>query len=1089
MGTEENEAIEGKICGLLALGNGVLAVRVITAALPSISEEQICCALVRLCEKEAVAIDGAGVHLCGAIDNVAEEGLGAGSPTIEQLEESPAIAEGDASDLGSSLIPPIGEKEELLGSTNEPDYSDTYLPEDEIDAMLERMGYVKSGTSRTPAARDEGRNDGSHTKTKVLEESVAADPVVADSSVKCLNLKTRAANYCTRDGVRRIEDLVRVLPMLGEVRGLGFGSIEEIRTKLARAARPLSRPAGEEQMGALCSLSGSREFVFDMFGVLCVADGRSVGGDALADGETADRDMGRPVFGWKLIEPQRFCSSYSEQANDLVGRLQDCLAFRGLPLNVEALRVTMLPRMEQLMAEHGGDIEGALGEFAQLVTELEADEHALIACTCELRRRARKLIKGASKGKGKGGISVVVPQGACWTGAAHRVEADNPTLSFDSEARILTVRLPTLKSWLGTLKPGHAQALSLRLQGETLEQAGNILGLTRERIRQITVKVLDKRPALEEDRYRSLFDSYQMTREQFCAITGESDEVYGYLALTKPKGVDRRPLEEALDNEALDETVRAAIREVAGEGFAYIDGVRVALQRKPVIEALLKSRVSEECVSLDEFLALYRTFVEEHGMDDMEVFEGTGPRAMAANLDRWEFVMQSGAPKEADGVRRDIRYYDWDARDFTPLREAIRVFAVEHRGVECSTALLMRDEAVDAAAAALDVRNEYELHCVLRRIMGDVDFMTLKKRPIVQFGRADRNRQVLELIEEMGPADAYELAAAYEERYGVAEATFRGSFLKDFASYETGGRYAVVEAELTASQRELVNNVLRGRPYVAFGEVRERFESAFPDALPLALGARNLEPLGYATAGGLLVREDVDLPSVFGDIMDSRDTFGVDDADLGRDVFRNEIFRSELNKRIRAFQIVEYEPDRFVLTSTLARMGASVTTEDLRDFVDAAIEFMEPGRPYSVKALRTAGFTHPVFGLSDVVALAGDFFFGSLIATGYVGDRVKLTSCNGVSFFSRKSGQLSAPDIVAWEVGRMDKPTEDSLIKRLNDEHGVEIAKPLLRMLLKRAGVQLGESASVAAAAGAAASPGGTESGGLMAIDFFTSGN
>lgn len=36
MGTEENEAIEGKICDLLALGNGVLAVRVITAALPSI---------------------------------------------------------------------------------------------------------------------------------------------------------------------------------------------------------------------------------------------------------------------------------------------------------------------------------------------------------------------------------------------------------------------------------------------------------------------------------------------------------------------------------------------------------------------------------------------------------------------------------------------------------------------------------------------------------------------------------------------------------------------------------------------------------------------------------------------------------------------------------------------------------------------------------------------------------------------------------------------------------------------------------------------------------------------------------------------
>lgn len=1086
MGTEENEAIEGKICDLLALGNGVLAVRVITAALPSISEEQICCALVRLCEKEVVSIDGAGVHLCDAVDNVAEGDSEAGSPAIEQLKEPPAVAESDASDLASSLIPPIGEKEELLGSSNEPDYSDTYLPEKEINAMLERMGYVKSGTLRPPAACDERRNEGSRTKTKMPEESVAADPVVADSPVKCLNLKTRAANYCTRDGIRRVGDLVRVLPMLGEVRGLGFGSIEEIRTKLARAARPLSRPASEKQMGALCSLSGSREFVFDMFGVLCVADGRGVGGDALADGGTADQDMGRPVFGWKLIEPQQFRSSYSEQANGLVGRLQDCLAFRGLPLNEEALHVMMLPRMDQLLAEHDGDIEETLGELAQLVTDLEADEHALIACTCELRRRARKLIKGASKGKG--GISVVVPEGACWTIAAHRVEADNPALSFDSGTRILAVRLPTLKSWLGTLKPGHAQALSLRLQGETLEQTGNILGLTRERIRQITAKVLDKRPALEEDRYRSLFDGYQMTREQFCAITDEPGEVYGYLALTKTKGADRRPLEEALDDETLDEAVRAAICEVVGEGFAYIDGVRVALQRKPVIEALLKSRVSEKCVSLDEFLTLYRAFVEEHGMDDMEVFEGTGPRAMAANLDRWEFVMQSGAPKDADGVRRDIRYYDWNARDFAPLREAIRVFAAKHGGVECSTALLMRDEAVDAAAAALDVRNEYELHCVLRRIMGDVDFMTLKKRPIVQFGRADRNRQVLELIEEMGPADAYELAAAYEERYGVAEATFRGSFLKDFASYETGGRYAVAEVELTASQRELVNNVLRGRPYVAFGEVRERFESAFPDAPPLALDARSLEPLGYATAGGLLVREDVDLPSVFGDIMDSRETFGVDDADLGRDVFRNEVFRSELNKRIRAFQIVEYEPDRFVLASALARMGASVTTEDLRDFVDAAIEYMEPGRPYSVKALRAAGFSHPVFGLGDVVALVGDFFFGSLIATGYVGDRVKLTSCNGVSFFCRKSGQLSAPDVVVWEARRMDAPTEDALIERLHDEHGVEITKPLLRMLLKRAGVQLVEGAASFVAGNVVGTADEFDPADLVAVDFFSRG-
>ena len=52
-GTEsmrENEMIEGRICQLQALLNGVLAVGVEVAALPSFSEAEICCALVGLCE-------------------------------------------------------------------------------------------------------------------------------------------------------------------------------------------------------------------------------------------------------------------------------------------------------------------------------------------------------------------------------------------------------------------------------------------------------------------------------------------------------------------------------------------------------------------------------------------------------------------------------------------------------------------------------------------------------------------------------------------------------------------------------------------------------------------------------------------------------------------------------------------------------------------------------------------------------------------------------------------------------------------------------------------------------------------------------
>lgn len=1120
----ENEMIEGRICDLLSLGNGVLAVGVVVAALPSFSEAEICCALVGLCEKEIVFIDGAGVHLKeagadaagdasdaaaestpksasegapeDAVTDVPESAVeGSSESAFESASEDAPRGAADAPELVSggsdalemsddrerpvSPIPPLGEKEELLGSSIEPDYSDTYLSDDEIDAMLVQMGY---GTRRSARA-----GDGSRPVDAPSEKLSTADPLVASSSVKRLNLKARAANYCSRAGIRHVEYLVRALPTLSEVRGLGLGSIREMRAMLERAARTLPVPVSEGQMSALRWLSGSREFVFDAFGVLCVAGERGREEGALAGPGEGDGEDLPPAVGSGFLSPQQFCGDYSHEARELVDRLKERAHARALPVNDEALRVMLLPWAEKALAECAGDPERPEALLSQLIDELETDEHALIACACDLRRRARKLVKGANKGDAA--WCMTVPEGQCWTTAAQQVAAEDDVLSFDPATRLLSVRLATLESWLETLKATHAQALSLRLGGATLEQAGNMLGVTRERVRQITAKALGKRPALEEDRYRRLFDAYEVTKAQFCAVTGERGEVYEYLDLTKAKGLDRRPLEEALDDAALDDSIREAIQGVVDEGFVYIDGQRVALRRKPVIGALLRSHAREACISLDELLALYRDFTEKHGMDDTEVFEGSGPRAMAANLDRWEFAMQSSAPKDADGVRRDIRYYDWEAQDFAPLREALVAFVAEHDGMECSTALLMRDERVREAARALDVRSEYELHCVLRRTMGEADFMTLKKRPMVQFGCADRNRQVLELIGELGSADAYELAAAYEERYGVAEATFRGSFLKDFASYEHDGRYAMADAELTSAQYAFAETVLHGRPYVTLAEARGRFEEAFPDEPAPVLGSRNLRPLGYGIAGSLLVREDADLAGLFGAIMDSREAFGIDDADLGRDVFRNEVFKSELNKRIRAFQIVEYKPDHFVLTSVFARMGSSVTTEDLRDFVDAAIEFMEPGRPYSVKSLRKAGFAHPVFDLGDVVALAGDFFFGSLIATGYVGDRVKMTSCNGTSFFGRRSGQLSMPDVVAWEAGHMDMATEDALLERLADEHGVEMARPLLRALLKRADVRLGGGAAVGEAADALGSARESGPADLAAADFFPNGN
>lgn len=1036
---DEKAKLENKICDLLSLGSGVLAVGVVQAALSTFSEAEIYCALVRLCETEVVSIDREGVHLLGGKNEQTDEAAQADEALqTEDSQETGELSDHVAED-SVSPIPPIGAAEELLGSSIEPDYSDTYLPDEEIDAMLARMGYTKGGSERDASRPGDpvGEKQSKRIRAGKTEkdETNVGGPFVADSSIKRLNLKTRAANYCVRAGIHRMDELVRSLSGLPEVRGLGLGSVEEIRGKLQRAALQLPSQLTEWQVGALCWLSGSQEFAFDAFGILC----------AVSNGNASP------------IPKEVFCAGFSEESNALAAQLGEYLTSRKIPIDADAMCITVLPQVQQLLADAAENAELRDELLVKLVDALESDEHAIAACACDLRRRVRKMVKHAEKGKTD--PSFEVPDVSCWIAAAQQAAEKEPMISFDSETRQIAVRLLTLEGWADTLKENQSQALALRLQGMTLEEVGNELGVTRERIRQITTKALDKRPALSEDKYRYLFDGYQMTKEQFCAITGEPGEVYEYLDLTKEKGLHRRPLEEAMDDEALDDAVKSGIRGVLDEGFAYIDGERVALRRKPVIEALLRKHAQDAPISLDELMSLYRAFADEHGMSDSEVFEGSGQRAMKANLDRWGFSLRAASPKGEDGIRRDIRYYDWSAWDFGPLRAAVEAFAVSHDGVECSAALLMRDAEVRGAAEEVCLSNEYELHCAMSRVMAQDDFLTLGKRPMVQFGEADRGRQVLDLIRELGPIDGRQLAGAYEERYGVAAPTVQGSFLKEFAAYETDGVYAIEDVELTGPQRDFLGALLRGRPYTSLMDVRERLRTAFPDASGAPLSERTLEPLGYTVVGSLIVRRDADLPRIFGEIMDSRDVFSVEDADLGPDVMRSDAFKSELNKRIRAFQVVEYKPDHFVRAAALARAAVSVGPDDLRSFVDAAIEFMEPGHPYSVKSLRAAGFDHPLFNLSDTFDIAGDYFFGALIATGYVGSRIKLTPCNGVYFFCKKSGSLSMPDVVEYEVSLLPELTETALQEHLRNEHGVEAPMPLLRSLVNRAGVTLGRDA------------------------------
>lgn len=1028
-----------------------------------------------------------------------------GDPEFEEPSaESELVAESQ-----SEWAPEITGETLLLGVDAPRDYSDTYLSADEIDSVIKNLGLGVGSVDREsvlPPAPSERVETG---RQEEPNEQVA--PVAYGASIKRFGLSDYASTRLIEKGINRVEELVAAF---GSSATLSHGNqrcFREARKALANAAVGLPWDIDVEQLAVLRGFAKSDSYVFDLFGVLCrtglepseteekwegdpfdpqspasamlpierlflspalvnLLKERGIGtvGDIVGlgrDGLLALRSLGENKTRLVLEAMERglrregcdedsvlsvsaFETSYSQEAVFLTGLLEQTLAGRSYPLQHDAFVAMVLPMAAERLG--ASDAEHA---FEPLLGQLEGSERLVLACQIELDRKLRKLRKRIQKRGAGEDLFVGVPAGQAWDTAANHIVGDDASLCFDGDTRRISVVKPTVSEWAATLKDNQRIAMELRLSGKTLEECGKELSVTRERVRQITAKALKGRPVLAEDSFLPFFEAYLMTEGQFRTLTDQPAESYEYLCLVAAtKRDERAPLEAALDDAALDEGLRERIRSIVDEGFVYVNGARVQLKRQPVMEALLKLHASDKSVSLDELLGYYRAFVDEHGMDDESAFCDSGPRAISACLERWEFSMVSSRPVDDDGVRRDIRYFDWAGKDFGPLREYLRSWA--QQDIECSAAMLMRDSEGALIAADLGLQDEYELHSVLRRGVGDIPGMEVRKRSMVRFGEGDRSQQVLDLIQELGPVDANDLAEVYSERYGVAPLTFRGSYLRDFKIYESDGLYCCAGNGLTADQQQRLERALDGCDYMALARLRACMAEDFPDD-NVFLGASALASVGYRISGDLAIRDGVDEAVVFGQLIDRFDTFGVDDGGFGPEVFRNESFRSALNKRIRSFDVVEYMKDRFLRVDTVLSRGAvPVSKDDLRDYVNAVVDFMEPGVPYSVRSLRQAGFSHKVSLLRDRLPSGGDYFFGSLIATGYVGERLKLTSICGVPLFCRKQGPFSSPDVVVYMVEEGPVGEKD-LRLRLLTEHGVEIALPMLRSLCKRAGVAL----------------------------------
>lgn len=1052
------EELKATVINVLSSIDGICTLDAISSYVSSCSKGDVAIALVELCQEGRLKIDAEGF-----------KPLGVSVALDEVLLGTPAV-------LGEDLLgglPPIA------------------------DDKVEQGLVLAAEPAQGAAAEISIAGETSDNRLSV--------PLFFDDSFDCLELPTRACNRFAEKRITDIRGAVALLDGLDGESGLGAGTIGKTRACFLGVARPLCCALSKQQLQALRGIANCQGLSFDSLGllvalpelaanerdplvgldiaVLCLNEPverrlRAHGIETIDNlnklkreglaripgmGEGAINRVAKtltyycehvgenpPMWCGAAVEPfdeQAFLSGYDEGAIRVVDEVQQRLIADGYNPFRPTCVVLLAPKAQRMLKLGGTDKE----VIASLASELETSPAAALWRAKQLTRDIDSVLGGSGAIEG-----VAVPSGSDWADAALlAVQNSGGRVESDIDSRMLRPHLSSMDEWLDTIDARHADALRMRFDGATLQEVGDKLSITRERVRQMCESALSNRVLLKADVYQSFVDRYVMTPGQFSSITGLSERDYRYLmTVSKVRAANRLPLLDALHDEGLSEHVRdavASLRTVGNELF--IEGQRIRLDKEGIVDYLLAARLDECPMDERRLYDLYCSFIAEHDLGSVKRLDPTTARAFGACIDRYDNVMDAHVPRDEDGMRRGVRPYYPGQYDFAPLRAAVA--SLVHLDIECSTAFLMKQSSIAKLLPELDIRNEYELHYVLTRWCEPIEGVAYSRVPMLALGSADRDAQIIGVIRDVGPADAVAVSKEYERRYGVKETTFRGSFLNGFERWCHDGLYIVDTVELDAGERAALGAILER---VGTGGRARDIESSFLSACPqrsnFVLTDALLAPYGLRLCGGAVIDKSIDAHDYFAQLIAEHDYFCLEFGEFTNDVINDKDFLSELRKAERAFTVLEIGPREYLNITVFESAPHPVGAQMMRAILDAVIDCMEPERPYSVANLKEFGFFD---ALNDTLADLGldDYVCQSIMMQGYVGGRIKRTSIGEAMLFCKMAGSFSMAGLVDTLVHQRGAMSVTQMAELLYELYGVLIKKPVIRTQIKQVGVRL----------------------------------
>lgn len=387
-------------------------------------------------------------------------------------------------------------------------------------------------------------------------------------------------------------------------------------------------------------------------------------------------------------------------------------------------------------------------------------------------------------------------------------------------------------------------AVRMRLEGKTLEEIGQLWGVTRERVRQAENSILRKiftahNGLFREDGFAYLFENYAIEKELLDIVTEHNAKTIYYLEKRYPRG--EKSAEEALDDKKLPVSLRRKIEDWLNRNYFFVDGERIRINRGAVEDFVVRKYCVDGC-SFDTFCEHYNDFLLSSDLPD-ETIESL---LILDNMKRSQNHRLMDSHALLYGQNQRLRYYDVESIDCTELLETLDLGRFQN--VELSTRKFMRDHP--DLMEHYDIRDEYELHNLLKKLDVAKKYPTLHfvKMPTMRFGTADKDKLVKDMLFELAPISANGLAEVLSEEYGYPIETIKANWFSGISEYYHQGIFSVDYQVMPDDHMHVLKENLKDDFYY-FDDIKKIYRTLIPDADVSLISPYNLKCMGFRVNG------------------------------------------------------------------------------------------------------------------------------------------------------------------------------------------------------------------------------------------------